>query len=158
MKAFLEKGYRTLIAVASNCQSLVLLLVRLYWGWQFFVSGRGKLGNHAGTADFFKGLGIPLPELNAWAAASIECFGGLLLLIGLASRPTALALAFTMVVAFLTADIEVVKNVFNEPDKFVTAAPFLFLMASVLVLVFGPGKASVDHFLHKRFNPDEPAA
>lgn len=156
MISLFEKGYRTLIAVASNGQSLVLLLIRLYWGWQFFVSGKGKLGNHESVAEFFKGLGIPLPGLNAWMAAGIECFGGLLLLVGLASRPTALALAFTMVIAFVTADIEVVKNMFNEPDKLVSAAPFLFLFASVLVLVFGPGRASLDHLLSKRFNPDQP--
>lgn len=156
MKALIEKGYRLLIAATSNCQSLVLLLIRLYWGWQFFQSGKGKLANIGPVQEFFKGLGIPLPELNAWMAASVECFGGLLLLIGLAARPTALALAFTMVIAFVTADIEVVKNMFNEPDKFVSAAPFLFLLASTIVLVFGPGRASIDHFLAKRFNPDQP--
>ncbi|MBS0657038.1 MAG: DoxX family protein [Verrucomicrobia bacterium] len=154
MKTFLEHSYRTLIAVASSGQSLVLLLIRSYWGWQFFLSGRGKLGNHESVAEFFRGLGLPLPGLNAWLAAGVECFGGLLLLFGLASRPTALALAFTMVVAFVTADLEVVQNVFREPDKFVSAAPFLFLLASVLVLVFGPGRVSLDHLLAQRFYPE----
>ena len=33
----------------------------------------------------------------------------------------------------------------GDADDFVTAAPFLFLYTSVLVLVFGPGTLSLDH-------------
>ncbi len=39
----------------------------------------------------------------------------------------------------------------GNPDLFFAAAPFLFLFASLIVLIFGPGKISVDHLLAKKF-------
>jgi putative oxidoreductase len=45
--------------------------------------------------DFFTSLGVPAPSLNAYMVSSLECFGGLFLIIGLASRPLALATSMT---------------------------------------------------------------
>src|SRR5687767_4434203 len=56
--------------IAARLQHVFLLVVRLYWGWQFFLTGRGKLMNIERTADFLNSLGIPLPTLNAYAAGS----------------------------------------------------------------------------------------
>jgi hypothetical protein len=39
---------------------------------------------------------------------------------------------------------------FSHPDKFVTADPFLFLLACVIALVFGPGGFSLDWLLSTR--------
>ena len=146
-----RRAYEKLIAGAGLAKSPLLLAVRLYWGWQFFTAGKGKLMDLPATAGFFKELGIPLPMLNAVMASSTECFGGLLLLLGLASRLTAIPLIITMIVAYLTADMEVVKGIFSDPDAFVSASPFLFLFASLLVLVFGPGVFSIDHLLVRKF-------
>lgn len=96
------------------------------------------------TTGFFIELGIPFPKLNAIIAGSTECFGGLLLLVGLASRLTALPLIFTMIVAYLTADREKLTGIFEDPDAFVTASPFLFLFATLIVFTFGPGRFSAD--------------
>jgi hypothetical protein len=38
-------GYRLLIRAAACLQSPLLLAIRLYWGWQFFLTGKGKLMN-----------------------------------------------------------------------------------------------------------------
>ena len=103
------------------------------------------------TAEFFGTLGIPFPTLNAAMAATTECVGGLLLVVGLASRLTAIPLIVTMIVALLTADIDVVKNIFEAPDKFLEAAPFPFLLASLLVLAFGPGAISLDAWIARKF-------
>lgn len=136
--------------ITSALRSPLLLGIRLYWGWQFFQTGWGKLMNLDQTAEFFQTLSIPLPKLNAAMAGATECFGGLLLLVGLASRLVSLPLMFTMIVAYLTADLDAVKGIFQEPDAFVEAAPFLFLFASLLIFVFGPGAFSVDHLISKR--------
>jgi putative oxidoreductase len=135
--------------VGSWLADPLLLAIRLYWGWQFFQTGKGKLMNLEQTSEFFTSLNIPLPKLNAAMAGSVECFGGLLLLIGLASRLVSVPLIFTMVVAYLTADLDAVKGIFSDPDTFVSAAPFLFMFASVIVFVFGPGRFSLDYFLLK---------
>ena len=55
-----------------------------------------------------------------------------------------------MIVAYITADREALFSVFSNPDKFTAAAPYTFLIASLVVLIFGPGKASVDSFLTGR--------
>lgn len=140
-------GYDLLVNRASSLQSPLLLVLRLYWGWAFFQTGLGKLHNLDRTTEFFQTLGLPLPGLNAAMAGTVECVGGLLLLAGLASRLTAIPLIATMIVAYLTAEIDTVKNIFNEPDKFLAADPFLFLLVSLLILIFGPGAVSLDRLI-----------
>jgi putative oxidoreductase len=140
----------TLDKIASFLPDPLLLGIRLYWGWQFFQTGKGKLGNLEGTTEFFTELGLPFAKLNAIMAGSTECFGGLLLLVGLFSRVISVPLIGTMTVAYLTAHLDVVKTIWSDSDSFVTAAPFLFLLASVIVFTFGPGKFSIDELLRRR--------
>jgi putative oxidoreductase len=135
---------RLLATLAGWLQSPLLLLVRLWWGWSFFLTGKGKLMNLDKTAGFFESLNIPMPKLNAIVAGSVECFGGLLLLVGLFSRVVSVPLMFTMVIAYVTADSAAWHAIFSDTDKFTGATPFLFLFASTLVFVFGPGKLSLD--------------
>jgi putative oxidoreductase len=144
-----QRSYRLLIRAASCLQSPVLLAIRLYWGWQFFGTGKGKLVNHEKVTGFFQSLHIPMPGFNAYLAGGTECVGGLLLLIGLGTRLVSLPLIFTLTIAYLTAEQDALKQIFSDPDKFVTAAPFLFLEACVILLAFGPGKFSVDYLLEK---------
>jgi putative oxidoreductase len=147
-------AYERLVQTASLLQSPLLLALRLYWGWSFFVTGKGKLLNLDQTAEFFGGLGLPFPKVNALLAGSTECFGGLLLLVGLGSRLVSLPLAFTMLVAYFTADREALFGIFSEPDKFLAADPFLFLLVSVIVLAFGPGAFSLDWLIARRLRTD----
>jgi putative oxidoreductase len=135
---------RFLAALAGWLQSPLLLLIRVYWGWSFFQTGKGKLMNLEKTAGFFADLNIPLPKVNAVVAGSVECVGGLLLVVGLFSRVVSVPLIFTMVVAYLTADSEAWHAIFKDTDKFTGATPFLFLFATLLIFVFGPGKLSLD--------------
>ena len=130
--------------MASKLQSPLLLVLRLYWGWQFFVTGWGKLHHIDRATAFFQSLGIPFPMFNVYINSSIECLCGLLLVIGLIARAAAIPLIINMIVAYVTADWEKVKHLFDDPDKFVTATPFLFLLVSVIILAFGPGFFSLD--------------
>ncbi len=136
----LARGYMLLIRGSLVAQSLFLLLIRLYWGWGFFTSGKGKLMNLGATAKTFAGWDIPLPMFNAVMAGLTEAVCGLLLLVGLASRVVAVPLIFTMIVAYATAHREDVTSLYD----FVTQPPFNYMMASLLVLLFGPGALSVD--------------
>jgi len=52
-----------------------------------------------------------------------------------------------MFMAYVSADREALLSVCSDPGKFYNADPFTFLMASLLVLVFGPGYFSVDRVL-----------
>lgn len=142
-----------LAAIGNHLQSVFLLILRLYWGWGFFQSGSGKLMNLERTAGFFESLQIPAPRLNAMMAGSVECVGGLLLLLGLGGRIVPLPLIFTMVVAYATAESEAVRALFSDPDKFLSAAPFMFLLVSLIVFLFGPGRFSLDAILSRKAAP-----
>ncbi len=146
----IKKGYDWLAGILDYLRSPLLLAMRFYWGWQFFLTGKGKLMNLDRVAAFFSDLGIPLPKLNAILAGSTELFGGLLLLLGLASRLVTIPLAITMTAAYLAADRDAVKDIFSDPDKFVTADPFLFLLTAVIVMAFGPGLFSIDRLIKWR--------
>lgn len=151
----METAYRWLIKFGNALQSTLLFVMRLYWGWQLFLTGKGKLMNLGRTANFFESLHIPMPKLNALMAGSTECFGGLLLMLGLGSRLVSIPVAFTMIIAYLTADMEAVRNIFSDPEKFTSTAPFLFLLTAVLVLAFGPGCFSLDALIGRKFSTDK---
>jgi putative oxidoreductase len=128
----------------NRLQSPFLLFVRLYWGWQLAQSGWGKLHNLANVTDFFVSLNLPFAAQTAVFISCVEFLGGICLALGLLSRMTALVLTINMVVAYLTADREALLSVFSDPDKFYAAAPYTFLIASVIILLFGPGKLALD--------------
>jgi putative oxidoreductase len=142
---------------ASSLQSPLLLLVRLYWGWQFAQSGWGRLHHVPQATQFFASLHIPFPAANVVFISSLEFVGGILLILGLASRFIGLLLACDMIVAYLTADPEALHSIFSDPGKFYNADPYTFLFASVLILIFGPGRFALDWVLTRSYRL-EPAA
>ncbi len=140
-------GYGYLIRGLTGLQSPLLLALRLYWGWQFSQTGWGKLTHLERTTQFFQGLGIPYPEANVILAGTTEWLGGLFLLAGLASRLVPIPLLFTLIVAYLTADRDSLNSFFSDPDKFVSAAPFEFMLAAFIIWAFGPGTFSLDYLI-----------
>jgi putative oxidoreductase len=145
----IDKAYGWFAYLANWLQPVLLLVFRLYWGWQFFITGKGKLANHGDIVEFFQSLHIPFPDLNAWFVGGLETVGGLLLMIGLASRPVGFLLASSMMVAYLTAERDALDAIFTKPDTFLQADPFFFLLTALLVLAFGPGLFSADALLAK---------
>ncbi len=146
----IEKLYRLLIKIGDSLQSPLLLFIRLYWGFQFMQTGWGKLHSLDKVTGYFTELGIPAPALNATFISGLEFVGGILLMIGLASRPIALLCVGDMIVAFLAGDRDNLKLIFSDPDKFQQAAPYPFLFAFLIILIFGPGKASLDALIESR--------
>lgn len=139
--------YHRFAGAADLLQAPLLLVIRLFWGWQFLLTGWGKLAHLDKTAQFFASLNLPAPQVAAAAAGVTECLGGLLLILGLCSRAAGLALTFTMAVAYATAEREALHAIFRDPDKFTGATPFLFLFAALLILAFGPGPLSLDRWV-----------
>jgi putative oxidoreductase len=147
----LKKLYNLFFYYVAFGQSPFLLFVRLYWGYQLIQSGWGKLHHLDKVTEFFTSLNLPMPAQTAVAISCLEFFGGIFLAIGLLSRLTALALTINLIVAYITADREALFSIFSDPDKFYAAAPYTFLVASVIVLLFGPGKFAVDYLLGRLF-------
>jgi putative oxidoreductase len=148
---FARPGYELLIAGASTLKSPFLLAVRLYWGWQMYVAGSAHLSDVPAMVERFQEWGVPFPLFNVYLSGFTEIVCGLLLLIGLASRLITIPLIVNFFVAYLTASREVLLNVFSDPDAFVSDAAFLFLLASLIVFIFGPGAFSVDAVLKRLF-------
>lgn len=131
-------------------QSAFLLSVRLYWGWQFAETGWGKIHHLAKVTHFFTDLGIPLPAFNAIFVSSLELAGGVFLMIGLGSRVWAFLLAGDMAVAYLTAGRADLLAIFSDAGKFYGDTAFTFLMASLIILLFGPGQFALDTLILRR--------
>jgi len=141
--------YKSFGHIASYAQSPLLLLVRLYWGWQFAQTGWGKLHNLPQIVGFFTSLNLPFPAFTAAFVAWVEFLGGILLVFGLLSRFTGLVLSINMFVAYWTADHEALTSVISDPGKFYVADPYTFLFASLMVLIFGAGLFSLDRLIAK---------
>src|SRR6266446_10416401 len=140
----IRRGYSLFITCANYLQSPLLLAIRVYFFWQLFLTGKGKLENIDKVTQFFTGLGIPYPGLNARFIGLLESFGSLLIIAGLFSRPLALMIFISMTVAYVTGDVEALSSIISDPDKFMKADPFVFWLTSLIVFVFGAGLFSLD--------------
>ena len=86
-----------------------LLLIRAVLAMVFIYHGGQKLFGWfdgygiVGTAGWMASVGIPFPMLSTVLAASVEFFGGIILLLGTGARLAAIPMAFTMLVAIVTA-------------------------------------------------------
>ena len=123
-----------------------LLAARLTVGWVFLQSGWGKLHNLEGVTEFFASLGIPAPHLQAPFIAGIEFSGGILLLLGLATRFTALPLIGVMLVAIRMA----LWDDINELSDLFGLVEFGYVVMLVGLVVFGAGAISIDRLVRGR--------
>lgn len=152
----LRQWYKSFFAAVDYLQTPFLLAVRLYWGWQLIESGWGKLHNLPKVTDYFTSLNLPMPAKMAVAISCVEFFGGIFLALGLLSRLTALVLTVNLIMAYVIGDREALMSFFSDPDKFAAAAPYVFLIASLIILIMGPGKICVDTLLDRVFQRYEP--
>jgi putative oxidoreductase len=155
----LINGYRCLIRGGKYVLPVVLLLMRLGWGWELFESGRGHLQHFDQTVSFFRDLHIPAPELNVRISASTEMVGGILWMLGFGTRLISIPLFFNFCVAYLTASRDNLVHLFSPGssgadfatrfDKIVDDSAFPFLMLSLVLIAVGPGLISIDGLLKK---------
>lgn len=135
---------------ATPATSAARLLLRLAIGALFVAHGLQKFNEYtlAGTAGAFAQMGIPAAEVAAPIVASVELVGGILLIIGLLTRPAAFALAANMAGALFMVHLG--SGVFVENGGFELV---LALGAAALALALaGPGKVSLDAALFGRRN------
>jgi putative oxidoreductase len=117
-------------------------------GLVFIGTGWGKLHSLGDVTDFFASLHIPAPGFNARLAASTEFFGGILVLVGLGTRLAALPLAFTMVVAILTAKRADITGL----TALVGFEEWSYLVFFIWLAVAGAGPLSLDALVLKLRN------
>ncbi len=121
-----------------------LLLLRLTVGIILFLAGAGKvlgwfggMGMEATINIFVTNMGIH--PILAYLSCYTEFIGGLLLMVGLLTRPAAFAITINMLVAALV----------SLPNGFLKGAsyPFSMMVSSLVILLAGPMAYSVDAWL-----------
>lgn len=142
------------LRVTGALAFLAPLITRLVIGWSFHQTGHGKLMNFERTVSFFSDLGIPFARANAAFIGSLEFLGGLLLVLGLGTRIFAFLLSCSMVVALATADKDSFIKAF--PDSLTDVASFVFLMFLIWLVLYGPGRVSIDYWIQKKFGIGAP--
>lgn len=132
------------IFVTNNSYSALAL--RLPLGIIFAAHGAQKLfgwfGGYGleGTGQWMASIGLEPGVLLAALSGSAEFFGGLFLILGLLTRPSALVLAVTMVVAIFSVHINNGLFMSNNGYEFGLA----LLAGAVSLLISGGGRASAD--------------
>jgi uncharacterized membrane protein YphA (DoxX/SURF4 family) len=139
-----------------------ILIIRLLAGGVFFWEGMLKFVYvNQGVGRFTK-LGFPFPVTTAHFVASAEIIGGLLLLVGLLTRATALYFVIQMIVAILSTKIGLYYG--TSPLPLPPALPkigiwavlheirsdYAQVLTCLFLLLEGPGRRSLDFMLSTR--------
>lgn len=140
------ENYRKITEMLDRLQDIPLLALRLLLAYGFYTPAMMKWGNIEGIAEWFGSMGIPLPTLNAYMAASTEMAAVILLPLGLATRLISIPLMVTMVVAIVTVHL---GNGFEAGNNGFEIPLYYFLMLFVLLLN-GGGRISLDHLIAKK--------
>jgi len=121
-----------------------ITLVRLMTGLLFAVHGYQKFaGGIGGVTTLFAKLAIPFPGLMAPFIAILELVGGILLLLGVATRVVACLLAVEMLVTTLWVKMPSAGWNASDLDR-------MLLVACVLLVLAGPGAAALDRLWWER--------
>ena len=131
----------------SNKINFGLLFLRVTSGIFMLTHGVGKLTKliEGGTIKFANPIGIG-PEASLVLAVFAEFFCSIFIILGIATRISAIPLIITMLVAGFIS---------HAGDPFaVKEKAFLFLVIFITTLITGAGKYSIDNFIYKKLAPD----
>ncbi len=143
---------QTLKSILTSQAGFAALSLRIPIGIIFMAHGSQKLfgwfGGYGleGTGQWMESIGLAPGFLMAFLAGSAEFLGGLFILLGLLTRPTAVVLAVFLLVAIVSVHLQNGLFMSNNGYEFGLA-----LLAVVVSLVFsGAGKLSADNMLAKQ--------
>lgn len=120
-----------------------LLFLRIFAGLAMaFSHGWGKIPPSEKFIAGVAKLGFPAPDFFAWAAGLSEFAGGILIAIGLFTRPSSFFLAITM---FVAAFGKHGAEAFGAQEK-----ALLYAVLAILLVIQGPGKYSLDWLIDKK--------
>ena len=133
----------------NHLQSLLLLVTRYYAGWQFTKSGWLKITSWETTLDLFRNeYHVPLlaPPVAAVMGTCGELGFPILLYLGLFTRLGALGTFFVNAMAVISYR----QVLLAEGYEAALDDHILWGYMLLVVMVFGPGKISLDHWLERR--------
>jgi putative oxidoreductase len=145
---------KPVIKGADMLSPVIDLIIRLWMANIFWKSGLAKISDWEHTLDLFRfEFKVPVlpPELAAVLATSAELICPVLLVAGLATRFSAAVLMFLTFMAAISYHLAV-ENAHNNWGQGYLAHIYFEMLLAVIVL-HGPGKLSIDHFIRKKFMP-----
>jgi putative oxidoreductase len=134
---------------AATLSEAGLLVLRVLSGL-FLAVGHGwpKLQNPSGFIDNAVRPFFPLPEIMGWGAILGELIGGLLLALGLLTRPAAAVLIGVFAgAAFINHGDSFTNGNFFLPNPGSAEPAVMYLMICFVFLLAGSGRTGVDRFL-----------
>ena len=143
MECQLTKLCKLVEPLVEKLQSLALLMVRLVLAYGFYEPAKMKWSDIGAVAEWFGSLGLPLPTLQAYMAATTEAAGVFLLALGLFTRLISIPLMVVMVVAITMVHL---PNGFQSGNNGFEIPLYYFIMLFIL-LTHGGGKISLDWLL-----------
>ena len=129
----------------SIMKDIPLLAMRLVLAYGFWKPGMMKWNDIEAIGSWFESMGYPLPLMNAYAAATTEVAGAILLLLGFASRLISIPLMVIMLVAIFTVHG---ANGFEAGNNGYEI-PLYYLIMLFTITVYGGGKISLEGLLRK---------
>src|SRR4030066_961840 len=135
----------------NNKLSSSIILIRLIVGTVFLSEGIQKFlfPDQLGVGKFIK-IGIPSPEFFAPFVGTVEIVFGLLILIGFLTRIAAIPLIINISVAIISTKIPTLLNEGFWKMAHEARTDWARLICSVVLLLSGAGKYSVDSYLDKK--------
>jgi len=136
--------------IIATDASRTTILVRLMVGAVFLSEGIQKFlfAGQRGAGRFAK-IGLPNPEFLGPFVGSFEIVCGLLVLLGLLTRPAAIPLLVIMLVAFATTKAEVLAREGFWEMMHGSRTDWAMLLGSLFLLIKGGGRWSLDETLWK---------
>jgi uncharacterized membrane protein YphA (DoxX/SURF4 family) len=122
-----------------------VILIRLLAGAVFLSEGIQKFlfPDRLGAGRFEK-IGIPSPEVMAPLVGAVEVVGGVLLLVGLATRLASLALLIDMAVAILSTKVPILLTEGFWAAAHEARTDWSMLLGCLFLLLVGGGRWSLD--------------
>ncbi len=139
----LKEFYLKFTNLTSLLQPLSLLFARLIIAYGFYEPAMNKWASIENVAEWFASMGIPLPLLNAYMAASTEIVGVVLLTLGLFTRAISLPLIVVMIVAIVTVHL---PHGFSAGDNGFEI-PLYYMIFLFIFVTYGAGRFSLDRLL-----------
>ena len=136
--------------LAANTSDFVLLVGRILLGWIFVRSGYGKILDIAAYGATFPARGMP--SWLAYIAVPAEFFGGIALILGLATRYVVVVMIVFMLVATFTSHrywdfTDVALRRAQDSNFYKNMA---ILGGFFFVFAIGAGRFSLDGWLRRR--------
>jgi putative oxidoreductase len=136
----------------TQSRNILLLVIRIWLGYRMFSASYSSVVDiifHPSERAFFikwfgEELHFPMPLVMAFLAKGAELTGGILVFLGLFTRPASLLIAFTMLVATLTA---------NLGADWIIDGGFAvsYILFALILLLDGSGKYSLDYLRSRRY-------